>query len=164
MITAIEISLYLARALTDSKVLEAAAMEAFGKPLYICVGFDPRKAEWGKHSPFAAFIPGSTGKEGSGRQVLVRESTIRPHMATLMLGVTESDADDVFGVPTLQGLTWLSANMEAAIAAMQQALPKALTGFRLEDPEIEFNFENYPLIFAELALTVRENLPIGSRR
>lgn len=146
----------LATAAQADSLLQRAVQEAYGKPLTVEIGFNRKRAQWASIAPFAVFFPAATSLLDGGSRL---------HTVALLLGTADSTVRAADSIPTLHGLDWLAQTaLPHILRAMSDAVPGVLENCALQEPEVEYSQDDFPLVYCTAALTVIETLPIGSRR
>lgn len=155
MATAPMTTLYILRAwaaaLGKDRALTAWAQQHYQKPFALWIGADMRRPPEEADAPFIALFPDlcQTGKE----------RTANRHELGLVIGVADEAMETVDGVQEMRGLLRLDEVWPLIQAALDMALPDALP----QEPTVEYELAEFPLVMLLVTVTVEQRLPIGGR-
>lgn len=140
-----------AAALKSDRALEAWAQQHFQKSFALWIGADMSRPPEEADAPFIALFPDQcqTGKE----------RTANRHELGLVIGVADEVMTDVDGVQEMRGLLRLDEAWPRVQAALDMALPDAVP----QEPTVEYELAQYPLVMLLVTVIVEQRLPIGGR-
>lgn len=140
-----------ASALKNDRALQAWAQRHYQKPFAFWIGADMRRPPEEADAPFVALFPDQcqTGKARSANR----------HELGLVIGLADEAMDAVDGVQEMRGLLRLDEAWPLIQAALDMALPDALP----QEPTVEYELAEFPLLMLLVTVIVEQRLPIGGR-
>lgn len=149
MICASEIATLLKQSIIDAPDVLDAFTAHCGKAPTVEVGFDKRRQDWTKISPFIVCLPLSEGPSDAG--------THHVFEIGLTIGIVEKDIENAF---TFLG----KVALPSILATFDAALTRLVESAQIQTTATDYSQEEAPLIYISAMITVAKPIYVGARR
>ena len=138
-------------AFRDDRSIQNFAQERYGRAFSLFLGVDMRRGPDEMDTPFIVVFPdaANTGSQRASNSFEL----------SLVVGLFNENIPEIDGISQLSGVVELDELCPLLEKAMRMALPAA----RVQNVSVEYDILQFPLIMAQVSVTVEETLPIGRR-
>ena len=150
-LTTVGIARAWANALQTDRTLRQWAQEHFGRPFTVSIGADMRRPPDESDAPFLSIFPDAVETAA--------ERSRNRHSLGIVAGIVDDAWTEENGIREMRGLLRLDDLWPLLRRVMDFALP----GAKPQEPVVEYEILQFPLLMLLISVTVDESLPIGRR-
>ena len=151
---AIDYAIVLARIAKASARTRALLTAAYNVGPTIEVGYKQDMQDWQDKAPLLSFVPNSTedsAEEGAKNHVW------------MFAVVNDEEIVEKDGVPVLRAYRVLNELLDIARTEFPREMRGVAPTTFVEEMDVQFRQENYPLMWAAVDIGITENVPVGGR-
>lgn len=150
-LTTVGIARAWANAFRTDRTLIHWGQEHYGRPFSVSIGADMRRPPEEGDAPFLALFPDAVETAA--------ERSRNRHSLGIVAGIVDEEWTEESGIREMRGLLRLDGLWPLLRRTMDLALP----GAKPQEPAVEYELLQFPLVMLLISVTVDESLPIGRR-